>query len=121
MKEKLKKAKGYVKEHKKEILIGTGVAILGCIGLSKVVKTVKPKCVTNVANTIELTSTKIDCTGVIGDVFDAMKFDGGCHELWIDGLSLDELGELGESIKKSVPDIPKACGVQVIMDIYNKD
>lgn len=119
MKEKLKKAKGYVKEHKKEILIGTGVAILGCIGLSKVVKTVKPKREIHISTF--MTPKSINATGVIGNVNKAYKYDNGAHELWIDELSLDKLGELGESIKNSIPGIPEDDKVWLLMGVYSND
>lgn len=103
MKQKVEKAKTFVKEHKKEILIGTGLAVAG--GLIFIVTKKKPKFESDL-----LTGIKNDLTNNLTklDVPDSLKAKGieevSSHnaqkwmDIWFNQTPLSELGNVGKEL-----------------------
>ena len=122
MNKKIEKVWVFVKEHKKEILIGSGIAILGGFGLYKATR-YKPSCKCSIGKS--LLESVNDCRETItpdlgvGTLGDAFKYDGGTIELWMDNLNIEDLGKLGEGIVNNIPDVPKDAKVWALLDIRN--
>ena len=120
MNKEIKKAWGFVKEHKKIILICSGVVILGSLGLYGVNK-IKPSYRTVFGKTTF--KSGMDCNKTIlpnlgvGDLGDAVKYDGGTVELWLDNLTLDDIGKLGEGIINNIPNVSKDSKIWALLDI----
>lgn len=117
MKDKLKKLWGFVKEHKKEVLVtlgivGTGITIaLLCKDHSAKQPIAKSKTTESVykPDIVDLGFGK------------AEVFDEGTNNkaLWFEKLSLDDLGVLGENLVKGIPEIPEHYDkVQVMVNVY---
>jgi hypothetical protein len=122
MKDKLQKAKDYVKEHKKEILIVSGLAIIGVVagvGLNKVSKNGSHD-LTDVLNTISgQEHTKPDLG--VGITEDVVRYeDNGLIELWLDNLKLSDIGKLGEGITENISDVPENAKIWALMSIQEE-
>lgn len=122
--EKTKKAWAYVKEHKKEILIGIGVAVSG-VALYKVCKT-KPRITTSelaepIVNLMNDVVDEVDHIEIhdfkVGDLTDVMKYSSGSTELWLEQVDINDIGKLGEEIVSKIPDIPENAKVWMLMNI----
>lgn len=120
--EKMKKAWTYVKEHKKEILIGVGVTVSGVV-LYKVCKT-EPritdididKTISGVMGGVDMKHLEIQDFGV-GCLTDVMRYESGSTELWLTNVEIGKIGELGEEIASKIPDIPENAHIWMLMNI----
>lgn len=123
MEKKFNKMWEFVKDHKREILIGTGVAIAAGFGLYKITSR-KP----NIIVDLEQISTEAtNCKNCfkpelgVGVVEDAIKYDCGTIELMLDQLKLSDMGRLGEEIANKIPDIPENAKVWSLLDIREQN
>lgn len=93
LKEKMKKAKVYVCEHKREFIIGAGLIVVG--GIVFVVTKQKPKTVT-VDKILEMNPTipKLD----IGTISDLQVYENGNIDLILNDVKLADLGKVGEEL-----------------------
>lgn len=115
------KAIEWIKEHKKDILVTGITAVVGGLGLYYISKKM-PKCKNIGSATESLTDTfKSEILNVIdigvGALDDAVKYNNGTVELWLDNLRIDELGDLGEAITNNVPDLPENANVWALLCI----
>jgi hypothetical protein len=90
MKQKIEKAKVWVKEHKKEIAIGAGTILVTSVGIHKL-NTRKPKLpssafVKRLEELMDMT-TKVE-----------WQFAGSSDDIPGDGYKLSEMGKLGEDL-----------------------
>ena len=99
----------WIKEHKVEILIVTGTAVLGglCIyGVSKQRPKVDMNKLLDAARKIKTEKLELDGFDV-GMCNRAVKYpDDGTIGLQIDNIKLEQMGDLGEEIMKRVPELP---------------
>lgn len=101
MKQKLEKAKIFVKEHKKEIVIGAGVAIIG--GVIFVIARKKPKIIDTIQETVKVPYERVKL-----DIPESLAAKGVTDfsgpgewlDLWLNDTPISELGALGEELVK---------------------
>lgn len=125
MKEKLNKAKEYAKEHLGEILIVTGatsIAIIGGVSAYKACKKVPSIDISDIKFE-ENNITKIFPDLGVGVVEDAMRYtdDRKTVELWLNDLSISDLGKLGDGIKNGIKDIPENAKAWVLINIHDAE
>ena len=104
MKQKMKKVVNYIKEHKTEIIVGSGVTILGGICAHKIYKADKgTKCIktNNILKVEHITDVDLG----VGKVEDIIRFPEGAIEFWVDNVDIKDVGKLGESMMTNVPDV----------------
>lgn len=110
----------WIKEHKTEILIVTGTAVLGglCIyGVSKKKPKVDMNKLLDAARKIKTEKLELDGFDV-GVCNRAVKYpDDGTIGLQIDNIKLKQMGDLGEEIVKRVPELPTNPNVSVLLSI----
>lgn len=110
----------WIKEHKVEILIVTGTAVLGglCIyGVSKKKPKVDMNKLLDAAHKIKTENLELDGFDV-GMCNRAFKYsDDGTIGLHIDDVKLEQMGDLGDEIAKRVPDLPTNPNVSVLLSI----
>lgn len=132
MKDQMKKAWKYIKDHK-EILIASGVAVIGGICLYKGI-TYKPSLPMSASKSTFKTDeikkliggakssmTKISPEIGVGVVEDAVVYDGGTIELMVDDLKTNDIGKLGEGIVNEISNIPKDAKVWALITIRKED
>lgn len=110
----------WIKEHKVEILIVTGTAVLGGLCVYGVFKK-KPKVDMNklldAAHKIKTENLELDGFDV-GMCNRADKFPNtGIIGLQIDNIKFEQMGDLGEEIVKRVPELPTNPYVSVLLSI----
>ena len=57
----------------------------------------------------------------IGEVVDCMKYDNGALELMMDKVPITEVGNLGESILKNIPDVSENSKLWMLMGIFEEE
>lgn len=117
MKDKLKKLWGFVKEHKKEVLVTMGIVGTG-ITIALMSKGPSSKQPTAKSKTTEFVY-KPDIVDLGVGKAEVLSEGTNYKELWVEKLSLDDLGVLGENLAKSIPEIPEHHDkVQVMVNVY---
>ena len=118
MNEKMKNAWEYIKEHKVQI----GIAALATVGGVIWWKNRSHLTLMNVAQNIDkpekldIWPKKLDVADLgIGALDDAMRYKDGSVELWMDQISLSDMGALGEAIGNNIPDLPENSSVWALM------
>jgi hypothetical protein len=120
MENKFKKAWNFVKEHSGEILIASGVIVLGGVAAATLLNTSKPTKVLIDDSLLTSNENKpIKVLPKLGDwnVDDVLKYNDGTYELWLDNLRLEDIGKLGEEIRNNVPGVPANAKVWTLMSI----
>ena len=118
MKEKIKNAWEWTKDHKKQIGLAVATTVCG-VGLWKnrnhltfmnaVQNIDKPK-------EIDIWPKKLDLIDLgIGALDDAMRYKDGSVVLWMDQIPLSDMGNLGEAICDNIPDLPGNSSVCALM------
>lgn len=120
MKETIKNAWEWIKEHKKEIAIAacTGVMAIGgtilfknckeAAAIRKALSTVKDCARPEKVNIIDLGVGKLD---------DALRYSDGTVELWLDNVPLADMGTLGDAITAQIPGIPGDNNVWALLSV----
>lgn len=123
MKNKFNKAWEFVKDYKREILIGAGVAIAAGFGLYKITSR-KPEIIVDLE---QISTETMNCKNLfkpelgVGVVEDAIKYDCGTIELMVDQLKLSDIGKLGEEIANKIPDIHENAKVWSLISISEQN
>ena len=120
MNEKINKVKVWIEEHKREIVIAAGAAVVtvGGIILFK-----NHKEATNVVEALTKSSNdwrpeKLNITDLgVGELGDAMRYSNGTVELWLDNIPLNDMGTLGDAIAAQIPDIPGDNNVWALLSV----
>lgn len=118
MKEKLEKAKTFVKEHKKEILIGTGLVIAG--GVIFVVTKKKPK----FEGARRVIKTSMEYTDLekpelnIGRIDELWKDECGKMAI-VNDFTVADMGSIGQEFLK-IDGVTNDTEVSVIMGLLDK-
>ena len=107
----------WIKEHKMELLIAAGTVALGGICLYKCSNT-KSKIELGTSSKPSIGPKKIPltCFGV-GACDDALKYNDGTVELWLDNINLDQMGDLGDEIANCIPELPENPNVWALLCI----
>lgn len=109
----------WIKEHKAEILIVTGTAVLGGLCIYGVSKKTPKSDIKELFDSID----KIKPENIELDGFDvgmcdrAVKYPGGVIDLWVENVKLEQMGDLGEEIIKRVPELPSNPAVGGLLTI----
>lgn len=105
MNEKIEKAKTFVKEHKKEILIGVGLTVIG--GVTFAVTRKKPKIedyldkLPNIPNS-KLKKLELPETLLRKGITEVSSTNPDeWFDIWADGIPLSELGNIGKELCKT--------------------
>lgn len=101
----------YIKEHRREILIGSGV-VVGLVVLNHIFG-VRPRTKTVTRTIIESNNVPIITSGLITDVWD----DGTHLDLIIDKLNVKDLGQLGEDLVTAIPRITEDSEISLMMGV----
>lgn len=109
----MKNLKIWIKEHKKEIMIGIGAA--GCTALYFMTKDKKISC--GVQLSIDLFNGKIDN---IPDTLGKQSLYSNIN-LSNPDLSIKDLGKLGDLIKKTIPDVTNTTTIDFLSANYHKE
>lgn len=118
MKQKVEKAKTFVKEHKKEILIGTGLAVAG--GLIFIITKKKPK----FEGARRVIKTSMEYKDLEKPVLNIGRID----ELWqdefgkmaiINDFTVADMGTIGQEFLK-IDGVTNETEVSVIMGLLDK-
>ena len=120
MNTKLEKAKTWVKEHKKEIIIGAGMTVLAGAGILLGRKVLNSESVRMIEN---LKGERFICDDgstvfKMFELTDAVKYKDGSIELVLDKFHLDDLGKFGEEILEKIPELPDNEQVWMLMNIH---
>lgn len=117
------KIKNFIKEHKKEILIGTGLAVIGGVVYVFTKKQFKPDIVQNV--NWDMLSIRpeeqarieaFNCgVGTVSDMWN----EGGALNFIINDITIDELGLLGQEFKK-LDEVSDKTTVSLIVGLVNE-
>ena len=99
MKEKLEKAKTFVKEHKRELAIGAGMAGIVMIGGVVYMITKKKPKIANISDFVfhvkDLEKPKMDI-GTLAELWQ----EGGCINAILNDVTVADLGAVGEQFLK---------------------
>lgn len=124
MNKKIEKAWEWIKEHKKEIGIGALGVAATIAGVIVFKKQIDPETVMNrikYANTpkkVSIWPKKLDIIDLgVGALDDAMVYEDGIVELWMDQIPLSDMGDLGEAILGNIPDLDPNASVWALMSI----
>lgn len=119
MKEQLKKVLEFVKEHKKEILFGAGVTTVGIllcvVGVNRLDKKIQLAKAKPEPVVLDPKDYMIDLG--IGKTAEILSEDNGHKAIFVDGLTIDDVGALGEKLREKYPEIPEHHN-QVAVDIF---
>lgn len=112
MNNKIQNAWNWVKDHKVEIGIGTLCLATAVTGVVVFKKQIDPDVVMKrIKNTNEPKKVSFwpkmlgACDLGVGECTDALAYENGSVELWLDDVSLNDMGELGEAIRDHFPDL----------------
>lgn len=102
MNQKIENSKNWMKEHKKELLIGTLIVVTGGVSV-KLLKDVLKATPKAEVSTLLPTYVKMDIpeglTGMLEEI-SAPRGETRYKDLWIDELALSDLGKFGEELMK---------------------
>lgn len=108
----------WIKEHKTEILIVTGTAVLGGLCVYGVTKKKTPKVDTSALTNAFVKPEHLKLEGFdVGVCDDVLKYNDGGVELWLDNIKLEQMGDLGGEIMKRVTDLPENPNVWALLCI----
>lgn len=119
MKDKFKKAWEYMKEHRTEILlVGGAIVATSALGAAWF-KGRTVKVLVDDPTVLDKASKPVKVLPKLGNwkVDDVLQYNDGTIELWLDNLSLDDIGELGEEIVSKIPNVPTNSKVWALMSI----
>lgn len=112
MNNKTKNAWSWVKEHKVEIGIGALCVATTVAGVAVFKKQIDPEVIMKrIKNTSKPKKTSIwpkvlDARDLgVGECNDVLAYENGSVELWMDNVSLSDMGKLGEVIRDHFPDL----------------
>lgn len=115
------KAVEWFKEHKWEILVAGSTIVLGGLGIYAISKKAGHRISIEQALDTEtdvFASKKMYLTDIgVGALDDAIRYNDGTVELWLDNVKLDELGKLGEGITENISDLPENANVWALLCI----
>lgn len=120
MNTKLEKAKTWVKEHKKEILIGAGATVITGVGILLGQKVLNRQYADLIDN-FKGERFMCDDGSTVFKMFelaDAFKYKDGSVELMLDKCHLNDLGKFGEEILEKIPELPENEQVWMLMNIH---
>jgi hypothetical protein len=111
----------WIKEHKWKILIAGSSIVLGGLGLYAISKKAGYKISVEQSLDTKTNIFKAERLNVIdlgvGALDDAIRYNDGTVELWLDNIRLDELGQLGEGINDNIPGLPENANVWALLCI----
>ena len=123
MKNKMENMRNWIEEHKVEIGIGTLCVATTVVCGILIKKQLDPEVIMNnikKANQPKKMSVwpkKLDIVDLgVGALDDAMVYDNGVVELWMDQIPLSDMGALGESLRDHFPELSDAS-VWALMSI----
>ena len=116
--------KNFIKEHKKEILIGVGVSVISGVVYVVTKKHIKPNIVQNVKLNILSNSPEeqarieaFNCgVGTVTDMWD----EGGALNFIINDITIDELGLLGQEFSK-LDEVSDKTTISLVVGLINEN
>lgn len=120
MNKKIRNAWEWTKEHKGEIIVAVGASVITACGvvlfknhkesvaIRKALSTVKDSSWPEKLNILDLGVGKLD---------DAMRYQDGTVELWLDNIPLYDMGTLGDAITAQIPGIPGDNNVWALLSV----
>lgn len=122
MNKKMENMRNWIEDHKYEIGIGALCVATTAVCAVLIKKQLDPEVIMNnikKANQPKMSiwPKKLDIVDLgVGALDDAMVYDNGVVELWMDQITLSDMGKLGESLRDNFPELSDAS-VWALMSI----
>lgn len=127
MKAKMNKVWNWAKEHKDEIIMASGTVVLTGIGIYCCLKMPGQNAKSafeDIADQLECEVSKPEKIAPmlgVGKLEEALRYDDGVIELWMDKLKMEDIGKLGEGIVDNIPNVPENAEVWILMNIRERN